>query len=79
MLRQETEQSTGSNGRTDNASDVRAHSVHQQEVVAVVLQTEVVGDACSHWYSTHAGIADERVQLLAFRQEEIHQFDEADT
>ena len=43
-LREEAQQGTGSNGRADDASHVGTHSVHEQEVVAVVLQTQVVRD-----------------------------------
>ena len=53
--------------------------MHEQEVVAVVFQTEVVADAGTHRYGTHTGISDEWVQLLALWQEEVHQFYEEDT
>lgn len=53
--------------------------MHEKEIVAVVLQTQVVADAGTHWHGTHAGVSDEWVQLLAFWQEEVHQFHEEDT
>ena len=53
--------------------------MHQQEVVAVVLQSEVVRDAGCHRYGTHTSITNQRVQLLVLGQEDIHQLDEQDT
>ena len=78
-LIEEAKQGSCCYGRTDNSCNIRAHGVHEQEVVAVVLQTEVVTDAGAHWHGTHAGVSDERVQLLALWQEEVHQFHEEDT
>ena len=53
--------------------------MHEKEIVAVVLQTQVVADAGTHWHGTHTGVSDERIQLLALWQEEVHQFHEEDT
>ena len=63
-LRQESKEGTGSDGGANDTSDVRTHGMHEQEVVAVVLQTEVVTDTGSHRNSRHTGITDERVQFL---------------
>lgn len=51
--------------------------MHEQEIVAIVLQSEVVGNARSHGHGTHSGIANQRVQLLVLRQEHVHQLDKA--
>ena len=61
VLRQEAEQGTGSDGGADDASHIGTHGMHEQEVVAVVLQTEVVGDAGGHGNGTNTGIANQWV------------------
>ena len=53
--------------------------MHQQEVVTVVFQAEVVGDTCGHRYGTHTGITDQRIDLLVAGQEDVHQLHEAYT
>ena len=53
--------------------------MHEQEVLAVVLKAEVVGDTCSHWYGTNTSITDERVDLAVFWQEDVHYLYEANT
>ena len=47
--------------------------------MTVVLQSEVIRDARCHRNGTHTSITDQRIQLLTFRQEEIHDLHEADT
>ena len=76
FLIEESQQSSGCNGRTDDSRNVWSHGVHEKEVVAVVFQTQVVGDARTHWYGAHSGVSDKWVQFFAFWQEEIHQLDE---
>ena len=50
--------------------------MHEQEVVAVVFQSEIVGDTGSHWHSRYTGVADERIELFVFWQEYVHQLNE---
>ena len=47
--------------------------------MTVVLQTHVMADAGGHRYGRHASIADEGIDLLVLRQEEVHHLDEAYT
>lgn len=72
LSRQEAKQRAGSYGRTDNTCYVWTHSVHEEEVLAVVLKAEVIGYTRSHWYGTHASVTDERVNLAVFWQEQVH-------
>ena len=53
--------------------------MHQQEVVSIVFQSEVVGNPRSHRNGTHTRITNQRVQFLVLRQEQIHQLDKANT
>ena len=39
LLIEESQQSSGCNGRTDDSRNVWSHGVHEKEVVAVVFQT----------------------------------------
>ena len=52
--------------------------MHEQEVVAVVLQTEIIGDAGTHRHGTHSGVSNQWVQLFVLWQEEVHQLYEED-
>ena len=78
-LRQESKEGTGSDSGADDTSDVRTHGMHEQEVMAVVLQTEVVTDTCSHRNSRHACITDQGVQFLTLWLEEVHNLHKAYT
>lgn len=40
---------TSCNCCSDNTGNVRAHSVHEQEVTRVILKTDLVGNTGSHW------------------------------
>ena len=42
LLRQEPEECTSCYGRANNASNVWTHGMHEEEVLAVVFQSEVV-------------------------------------
>ena len=48
--------------------------MHEEEIVAVVFQTDIVGNTCAHGNGAYTCITDKRVDLLIFRKEEIHQF-----
>ena len=78
ILIEESQQGACGYGGTDNSCNIRTHGVHEQEVVTVVFQTEVVADAGTHRNGTHTGISDQWVQLLALWQEEVHQFHKED-
>ena len=54
---------TGDNGGTNHTGNVRAHSVHEQEVGGVVLLANGVGNTGGHGHSGHTGRADEGVDL----------------
>ena len=45
--------------------------MHEQEVVAVVFQSEVITDTCTHRHCRYTGITDERIKLLVLGQEEV--------
>ena len=75
-LNQEAEQHTGGTSRTDDTSYVGAHGIHEQVVGGVGLLALVVRDAGGHGHGRHTGIADERVDLLALREEEVHELHE---
>jgi len=49
LLREETEQNTGSNSRANHTCHVGSHGVHEEVVVGVCLQSFVLGDAGCHW------------------------------
>ncbi len=53
------------NGRADDAGDVRAHGVHEQEVRRVRLLALDLGHARRHGHRRHARRADQRVDLAA--------------
>ena len=74
-LVEKTQQSSCGYGRTDDTRHVRSHGMHEQEVVSVVFQTQVVGDTGAHRYGAHSSISYQWVDLLALWQEHIHQFD----
>ena len=76
FLRQEAEQSTGGHCRTDDACHIGAHGVHEEEVVAVVLQSHIMTDTGGHWHGGDSGIANEGVDLLVFGKEQIHNLNE---
>ena len=75
-LNQESEQHTGCAGRTDDTGYVGAHGVHEQVVGGVGLLTLVVRDTGCHRHGRHTGITDERVDLLALGEEEVHELHE---
>ena len=53
--------------------------MHEQEVVTVVFQSKVVAYTCTHGNSRYASISDERIDLLVFGQEEVHELDKEHT
>ena len=75
-LGEEAEEHTGGDGGTDYTGYVGAHSVHEQVVAGVVLQAEVVGNSARHRHSRYAGVADEGVDFLCLRQEEVEELHE---
>ena len=42
LLVRSSDQRTGSNGRANHTGYVRSHGVHEQEVLPVVFQTDIV-------------------------------------
>ena len=72
---EEAQEDTGCNSRTDYTGDVGAHSVHQQIVLRIVFQAEVIGNTCTHRHGAHAGIADERIDFLTLGKEDIEKLD----
>ncbi len=50
--------------------------MHEQIVRRIVLQTEVVGDTGRHGDGRYAGVADQRIDLLVLRQEEVEELHE---
>src|SRR5574344_1236767 len=55
----------GSNSGTDNAGNVRAHSVHEQEVTWFVLLSNNLAYTSCHWYCRYTGGTNQRVDLAA--------------
>ena len=79
MSAEEAQQCTGSHGGAYHASHVGSHGVHKQVVVAVILQSEVVGNTCRHRHGTHASVANEWIYLVVFLEEQVHDFNEYHT
>ena len=53
--------------------------MHEQEVVAVVLKAEVVGDTGGHRNGTHTRITNQRIDLLVAGKEKVHHLHETYT
>ena len=75
-LAEETEQDTGGHGGADHAGDVGRHGVGQQVVGRIGFETHLFGYARGIRHGGHAGVADERVDLLALGQEQVHELRE---
>ena len=70
----------GDNSRADDACHIGTHGVHEQEVGAVGLLSDGVGDACSHGNGGNAGRADKRVDgVLAPAGDEVHELGAKET
>ena len=54
----------GGDRRADHPGHVRAHRVHQQEVLPVRFQTHLVGHPRCHRHRRHPGRANQRVDLV---------------
>ena len=52
--------------------------MHEQEVTGILALAFLLGDTRSHRNSGNTGRADERVDLLAFRQENVHELGKQD-
>ena len=76
---EEGEEDTCGDGGADDAGNVGTHGVLEEVVGLVVLETHIVGHAGGIGHGADAGVADEGVDLVAFLEEEVHQFDEEDT
>ena len=59
------EEDTGGDGGADDTGDVRAHGVHEEEVLGILLDADLVDDSGGHGDSGDAGGADHRVDLAA--------------
>src|SRR5690554_803765 len=68
---------TRSNSRTDNTSNVRPHSVHQQEVLRIRLKTNLVGNPRGHRHRRYTGRANQRVDRIL--TELVHQLGHQNT
>ena len=64
-LAEDGEQEACRDGGADDARDVRAHGVHEQEVGGVGLLADHLGNTRGHRDGGDAGRADQRVDLLA--------------
>ena len=74
LLIEESQQSSGCNGRTDDSRNVWSHGVHEKEVAAVRLLADVMRHAGSHRHGGNAGGADERVnRVLAPAGHQVHE------
>ena len=62
------------NSRTDNACNVRTHSVHQQVVGRILFLTDLLSNTGSHRNCRYARRADKRIDGLAGYQ--VHNFAE---
>ena len=78
-LVQEAQQNTGCDGAADDAGHVRTHSVHEQEVGAVVLLTLDQGDAGGIGHGGDAGVTDERIDFVVALEEEVEELHEEHT
>ena len=47
--------------------------MHEQVVLGVVFQAEVVGDTCRHRHSRNTGIADEGIDFFLFGKKEVEE------
>ena len=65
ILAEHGDEHAGRDSGTDDAGDVRAHGMHEQEVGRVLLLADLLGDAGRHRDGGDAGRADQRVNLLA--------------
>ena len=71
-LSKEAEEDTGCYGRTDHSSHVRCHRVHEQMVVLVELASYVLRYAGCVRNCRYSGISDERIDLVLFFAEQVH-------
>ena len=78
-LSEEAEQDTCSNRTSDNAGHVRTHRVHQKEVGRIVLLALYMGNSCRVRNRRYTGVADERIELLAFLLEQVQYLAEENT
>lgn len=79
FLSEEAEEDTGGNCTTDNSGYVRAHCMHEEVVPLVIPETLDIRDTCGIRYCGYTGITDERVDLVALLEEEVHELHEQDS
>ena len=78
-LAQQGQQQSAGDDRGYLARDVDTDGVHQQEILVVLLEAQLVDDAAAHREGRDAGSTDHGVELFALREEEIHQLCEQHT
>ena len=77
-LAQQGQQQSAGDDRGYLARDVDTDGVHQQEILVVLLEAQLVDDASAHGEGRDAGCADHGVELLVCREEEVEQLGEKD-
>ena len=75
-LTEESQKDTRRNCGTDHTGHVGGHCMGEKMVGRIGLESDCLGYARRIRNCRNAGIADERVHLLAFRQEQVHELDE---
>lgn len=74
-LGEEAEEDTRSYGRAYDASNVRSHRVHHQVVRPVILDALNLRYASRVRNGRDSRIADQRIDLVALLEEEVHHLD----
>ena len=78
-LSQEAQQDTGRDGGADDTGYVRAHGMHEQVVVLVEFTADDLGYAGAVRYGGYASVADQRVDLASFAEEQVDELHEEHT
>ena len=78
-LAQQGQQQSAGDDRGYLARDVDTDGVHQQEILVVLLEAQLVDDTAAHGEGRDAGCADHGVELFALREEEVRQLCEQHT
>ena len=78
-LSEEAEEDACRYSRTDHSGNVRCHRVHQKVVVLVEFTTHILRYSCCIRYCGHSGISDERIDLVLFLAEQVHDLYKADS
>lgn len=74
LLSEESKQNTGCNGRPDDSGDIRCHGMGKKVVARIRFKADNLLYSSGIRHGGYSGITDKRIDFLAFRKEDVHEF-----